>query len=106
MTTDSADLGSPGREALLRATVAVVAKGGLRSLTYRAVANEAKVTHGLVYKHFGSRDALIVAATEYSLKPTLDSTGYVTRAGTPGDFADGSPRFWTGSRTSSPFSTR
>ncbi|MDW6064630.1 TetR family transcriptional regulator [Streptomyces sp. FXJ1.4098] len=29
--------------------------GGLRRLTYRAVAEEAGVTHGLVVHHFGSR---------------------------------------------------
>lgn len=51
-----------GREALLRATVRVVAKEGLRGLTYRAVANEAGVTHGMVSYHFGTRDALMLAA--------------------------------------------
>jgi len=61
-----------GRDALLRAVVTVVARGGLRELTYRAVAEEAGVTHGLVRHHFGSRDALIVAATEYSLAPALE----------------------------------
>lgn len=63
-----------GRDALLRAVVTVVARGGLRALTYRAVAEEAGVTHGLVRHHFGSRDALIVAATEYSLAPALEIT--------------------------------
>jgi AcrR family transcriptional regulator len=63
-----------GRDALLRAVVTVVARGGLRALTYRAVAEEAGVTHGLVRHHFGSRDALIVAATEYSLAPALAVT--------------------------------
>lgn len=61
-----------GRDALLRAVVTVVARGGLRELTYRAVAEEAGVTHGLVRHHFGSRDALIVAATEYSLATALE----------------------------------
>jgi DNA-binding transcriptional regulator YbjK len=40
-----------GREALLNAAVRVVARGGLRRLTYRAVAQEAGVTHGLVVHH-------------------------------------------------------
>lgn len=87
--------GSPGygegREALLRAAVTVVAGGGLRALTYRAVAEEAGVTHGLVRHHFGSRDALIVAATEYSLSPLLAASGVT---GTPGNlqtFARGIP---------------
>jgi len=80
-----------GREALLRAAVTVVARGGLRALTYRAVAEEAGVAHGLVRHHFGSRDALIVAATEYSLSPLLIASGVT---GAPGDletFAGGIP---------------
>jgi len=51
-----------GREALIKATVRVVAARGMRGLTYRAVAQEAGVTHGLVAHHFGSREALITAA--------------------------------------------
>lgn len=51
-----------GRAALLKATVRVVARLGMRGLTYRAVAQEAGVAHGLVAHHFGSRDALITAA--------------------------------------------
>jgi len=63
-----------GRDALLRATVRVVARGGLRALTYRAVAEEAGVTHALVRHHFGARDALLAAATEYSLSPLLEAS--------------------------------
>lgn len=73
-----------GRDALLRAVVTVVARGGLRALTYRAVAEEAGVTHGLVRHHFGSRDALIVAATEYSLAPALA----ITNLGDSGSLQD------------------
>jgi TetR/AcrR family transcriptional regulator, regulator of biofilm formation and stress response len=58
-----------GREALLRAVLKAVAKHGFAGLTYRAVAAEAGVTHGLVSYHFGSLDAMIrealaLAATE------------------------------------------
>ena len=48
-----------GREALLEATVRVVARAGLRKVTNRVVAEEAGVTHGLVSHHFGTRDALL-----------------------------------------------
>ncbi len=61
-----------GREALLRAVITVTARSGLRGLTYRAVAEEAGVAHGLVRFHFGSRDALIVAATQYTLQESID----------------------------------
>jgi AcrR family transcriptional regulator len=56
-----------GREALLAAAVRVVAERGLRNLTYRAVAEEAGVTHGLVTYHFGTREALLAEALRYSL---------------------------------------
>lgn len=80
-----------GREALLRAAVTVVAHGGLRALTYRAVAEQAGVTHGLVRHHFGSRDALIVAATEYSLSPLLIASGVTGAQGSLDNFARGIP---------------
>lgn len=80
-----------GREALIRAAVTVVARGGLRALTYRAVADEAGVTHGLVRHHFGSRDALIVAATEYSLNPALVASDITGTAGPLDTFASGVP---------------
>ena len=83
-----------GREALLRAVVTVVARGGLRALTYRAVADEAGVTHGLVRHHFGSRDALIVAATEYSLAPALEVT-HLGDAGSLDTWAKDVPRVLT-----------
>jgi AcrR family transcriptional regulator len=60
-----------GRSALLAAAVRVVAQRGLRHLTYRAVAQEAGVTHGLVTHHFGTRDALVHAALEYSLQNSI-----------------------------------
>ncbi|MCW2756563.1 MAG: putative TetR family transcriptional regulator [Nocardioidaceae bacterium] len=60
-----------GREALLDAAIHVVATRGLRSLTYRAVAEKAGVVHGLVMHHFGSRDALVEAALQFSLERTL-----------------------------------
>ncbi len=76
-----------GREALLRATVKVVARGGLRALTYRAVAEEAGVAHALVRFHFGSRDALIVAATEYSLPEAIRVGGLESTSSDVDDYA-------------------
>ncbi|EME51049.1 TetR family transcriptional regulator [Rhodococcus ruber BKS 20-38] len=69
-----------GREALLAAAVHVVATTGLRNLTYRAVAREAQVTHGLVAHHFGTRDALIKAALQFSVENSVTSIS--TRPGT------------------------
>src|SRR5690349_11387552 len=62
-----------GRQALLDAAVHVVATRGLRHLTYRAVAQRAGVAHGLVAHHFGTRDALLAAALEFSLANSVGS---------------------------------
>ena len=60
-----------GREALLVATVHVVARKGLRGLTFRAVAEHAGVNNTLVVHHFGTRDALIEAALEWSVQQSI-----------------------------------
>jgi TetR/AcrR family transcriptional regulator, regulator of biofilm formation and stress response len=70
-----------GRVALLEAAGRVVARGGLRQLTYRAVAQEAGVTHGLVVHHFGSRDVLIEETVTHAVRTSLG-------AGTPGPGTD------------------
>lgn len=59
---DSSGSGAPGRTALLDAAVRVVARDGLDGVSYRSVADEAGTTPGLVFYHFGSREALIVEA--------------------------------------------
>ena len=64
-----------GREALLAATVQVVARKGLRGLTYRAVAEIAGVNNTLVAHHFGTRDALIEAALEWSVDRSIGLSG-------------------------------
>ncbi|AYC36134.1 MULTISPECIES: TetR/AcrR family transcriptional regulator [Streptomyces] len=78
-----------GREALLNAAVRVVARGGLRKLTYRAVAEEAGVTHGLVMHHFGSRDALIEAALEHAVRTSTRISSLEPGTGDIADFAAG-----------------
>ncbi|MER6158940.1 TetR family transcriptional regulator [Streptomyces sp. NPDC001868] len=78
-----------GREALLNAAVHVVARGGLRKLTYRAVAEEAGVTHGLVVHHFGSRDALIEEALAHTIRTSLDTSSLEPGTGEVADFSTG-----------------
>ncbi|MFF8970005.1 TetR/AcrR family transcriptional regulator [Streptomyces sp. NPDC014995] len=78
-----------GREALLDAAVRVVARGGLRRLTYRAVAEEAGVTHGLVVHHFGSRDALIEEALTHAIRSSLSSSALEPGTGRAEDFSVG-----------------
>lgn len=60
-----------GRDALLTAAVRVVADRGLRNLTYRSVAQEAGVTHGLVTHYFGTREELLIQALQYTLDKSV-----------------------------------
>lgn len=78
-----------GREALLEAAVRVVARGGLRRLTYRAVAEEAGVTHGLVVHHFGSRDALIEESLAHTVRTSLNVSDVEPGTGKVADFSAG-----------------
>ncbi|MFH8221025.1 TetR/AcrR family transcriptional regulator [Streptomyces sp. NPDC018057] len=78
-----------GRVALLDAAVRVVARVGLRGLTYRAVAEEAGVTHGLVVHHFGSRDALIEEAVDHAVRASLGVSALEGGTGRAPDFAAG-----------------
>ncbi len=77
-----------GREALLRAVITVVSTTGLRNLTYRSVAAEAGVTHGLVRHHFGSRDALIEAALDYALDLSIANSSLDAQIASIDEFAE------------------
>jgi AcrR family transcriptional regulator len=76
-----------GRRALLTAAIRVIASRGLRGLTYRAVAAEAGVTHGLVQHHFGSRDAMIHEALAYSAQESIDVSSLEPGTGRIDDLA-------------------
>lgn len=93
MTTQATATARPdfgeGRTALLRAAIRVVGKGGLRQLTYRAVAAEAGVTHGLVAHHFGSRDALMVEALKFSAEESIHASSLMADTGDLEDYLVG-----------------
>lgn len=74
---------------MLRATIVIVSQGGLRALTYRAVAAEAGVSHGLVRHHFGSRDQLIAEAMDFAIEESLRGSNMLKSALSPADFAAG-----------------
>lgn len=78
-----------GRTALLRATIVVVGAGGLRALTYRAVAAEAGVSHGLVRHHFGTRDQLVAEAMEFAIGESLAGSNMVQEIDSVAEFAAG-----------------
>ena len=84
-----------GRAALLTAAVRVMDRDGMRGLTYRAVAQEAGVSHGLVRHHFGSRDALIREAVLDLAARTLQSTKLESGTGRLEDLGEGTTRMVT-----------
>lgn len=60
-----------GREALLEAVVRVVVRDGPGGISYRAVAKEAGVTHGLVHYYFGTKDEMVSEAYVWALETEL-----------------------------------
>ena len=77
---------SEGGEALLDAAVRVFAVKGVAGLTYRAVAAEAQVTHGLVGYHFGSREALVHATIARVAQNSVEQSAFVPDSGRREDF--------------------
>ena len=66
MASDRINKYGKGREALLAATVGVVAERGLQGLTFRAVAELAGVNNTLISHHFGTKDALLHEAVAWA----------------------------------------
>ena len=81
-----------GRDALLDATERVIATHGFRGLTYRRVAAEAGLTHGLVTYHFGTLDALVQAALERASRNAVEGSRLEPESGRLEDFAADLPR--------------
>jgi len=81
-----------GYWALLRAVPQTVAKVGFRGLTYRALADEAGVTYGLISYHFGTREALIEDAAKLAMEEAIVESTLVPESGEIDDFAGGLTR--------------
>ena len=77
---------SEGGEALLDAAVRVFSERGVGALTYRAVAAEANVTHGLVGYHFGSREALVHATLAKVAANSIEGSEILPASGELSDF--------------------
>lgn len=78
------------RERLLRAALAEVADRGLRGATTRRIADRAGVNEATVFRHFGSKDALVATAVASAAggfggaaaQPTGDLQGDLLRLAT------------------------
>jgi AcrR family transcriptional regulator len=81
-----------GYWALLRAVPRTVAKVGFRGLTYRALADEAGVTYGLISYHFGTREALIEDAAKLAMEEAIVESTLIPESGKIDDFAGGLTR--------------
>jgi AcrR family transcriptional regulator len=68
--------------------LSAVAKHGFAGLTYRAVAAEAGVTHGLVSYHFGSLDAMISEALAMAAGEAIRDSRMAVSSGEFDTFAD------------------
>jgi AcrR family transcriptional regulator len=62
------------REAMIGATLDVIAEGGIAAATTRSVAARAEVTPGLIRHYFDSKDALLSAAYERHMSDLTRAT--------------------------------
>lgn len=77
------------RQALIDAMIRVTARDGLRKVTYRSVAAEAGVSHGLLFYHFSSLDTLILEAFDDCIQHSMRTINFVAEDEDPTRFADG-----------------
>lgn len=56
------------KEALIEATLSLIAEQGVGAATVRAIAERAEVTPGLIRHHFSSKEDLITAAYEHHMR--------------------------------------
>lgn len=67
--TEVRRVGDPAtRDRLLRAAISIAAERGVSAVTYRSVAAEAGVSHGLVRFYFGSGQAMLAEAFELAAR--------------------------------------
>ena len=62
MSATAQSAGAATRERLLRAAAGIVARDGMEAATTAAIASEAGVAEGTLYRHFESKDDLLIAA--------------------------------------------
>ena len=65
------------RQALIAATLALVAEGGARGATVRAIAERAGVTAGLIRHYFSTKEDLVAAAYRHLMTNMTDNTAAV-----------------------------
>ena len=76
-----------GRDALCAALARIVARDGLDGVTFRSVAAEAGVTHGLASYHFGNRETMIIEALTWAVRESIQRGRLGEDAATLEEFA-------------------
>lgn len=84
-----------GREALYMALVRIVARDGFDGVTFRSVAAEAGVTHGLASYHFGTRETMIDEALSWAVRHSIEATHLAVRGSEVSEFVAGLPHALT-----------
>lgn len=74
------------KEALILATLSLIAEQGVGGATVRAIATRAEVTQGMIRHHFSSKEELVTAAYEHHMNRMTNLTS------APVALADGSAR--------------
>lgn len=69
------------KEALILATLDLVAENGVRGATVRRIAEQADVTQGLVRHYFSTKEELVSAAYEYHMNALTDQTAASAKDG-------------------------
>lgn len=62
------------KDALIRATLSLIAEKGVSAATVRAIAEHAKVTQGLIRHYFLTKEDLIIAAYERHMSDLTEAT--------------------------------
>ena len=62
------------KEALINATLSLIAEQGVRGATVRAIAERAEVTQGLIRHYFTTKEELIKAAYEFHMRSLTEIT--------------------------------
>lgn len=75
-----------GRDAILRASVHVVAELGLRGMTFRAIADRAGVNNSLIAHYFGNRENLILEALEWAVDRSIEGSHLAEAVTSPEEF--------------------
>ncbi|MEX3010703.1 TetR/AcrR family transcriptional regulator [Hoeflea sp. TYP-13] len=65
---------SQRRDALIRATLALIAEKGVQAATVREIAKAANVTQGLIRHYFSTKEELVSAAYEQHMGELTDAT--------------------------------